>query len=127
MGGPGINARSAQVEPLLRSTSRIVDLSVTLTEGGGEPLPPKIAYHDHSWGASRMALAPLQDPRSRANSVRRILTSFLTRKRIRKDAFPGGMALAWERVRTETHHGTHIDAPWHYGPTTAGQPARTID
>ena len=26
-----------------------------------------------------------------------------------------------------THAGTHVDAPWHYFPTTRGQPARTIE
>ncbi len=25
------------------------------------------------------------------------------------------------------HSTTHVDAPWHYGPETAGRPARTID
>ncbi len=25
------------------------------------------------------------------------------------------------------HSTTHIDAPWHYGPTSGGQPAQTID
>jgi kynurenine formamidase len=25
------------------------------------------------------------------------------------------------------HATTHLDAPWHYGPTVAGQPAKTID
>ena len=25
------------------------------------------------------------------------------------------------------HATTHIDAPWHYGPTSGGQPAQTID
>ena len=25
------------------------------------------------------------------------------------------------------HSTTHIDAPWHYGPTVAGKPAKTID
>lgn len=25
------------------------------------------------------------------------------------------------------HSSTHIDAPWHYSPTVAGQPAKTID
>ena len=25
------------------------------------------------------------------------------------------------------HAATHIDAPWHYNPTTAGKPAKTID
>ena len=42
-------------------------------------------------------------------------------------SFPDGAALAWEAVKTDTHHGTHIDAPWHYGPMSEGKPARTID
>ena len=25
------------------------------------------------------------------------------------------------------HSTTHIDAPWHYGPTSGGAPAQTID
>jgi len=30
-------------------------------------------------------------------------------------------------TRMGVHSTTHIDAPWHYGPTTAGAPAKTID
>ena len=30
-------------------------------------------------------------------------------------------------TRMGVHATTHIDAPWHYGPTSAGQPAKTID
>lgn len=106
---------------------RVIDLSVTLAEGVGEPLPPKIVYHDHAWGASRMALAPLQDQRSLARSVANVVRGLVTRRRVRPDDFPGGVALAWESIRTDTHHGTHVDAPWHYGPTCGGKPARTID
>jgi kynurenine formamidase len=74
-----------------------------------------------------MGFAPLQDPRSKSKSVQNILKGIATGRRIKKDAFPGGVAMAWETMRTDTHHGTHVDAPWHYGPTTAGKPARTID
>ncbi len=38
-----------------------------------------------------------------------------------------GKGAAFEEVHLITHTGTHIDAPWHYGPTSGGQPARTID
>jgi kynurenine formamidase len=106
---------------------RVIDLSVTLMEGGGEPLPPTIAYHDHAWGAARMALAPAQDKRSWLRTLRTIAGGLLTGKRVRAGDFPGGVALAWESVRTDTHHGTHVDAPYHYGPTCAGRPARTIE
>ena len=44
-----------------------------------------------------------------------------------EDDLPGGMGWATERVRLGTHDGTHIDAPWHYAPTSQGKKAKTID
>lgn len=37
--------------------------------------------------------------------------------------------LGWANdvIKLSTHGTTHVDAPWHYGPTCAGQPAKTID
>ena len=106
---------------------RIVDLSVPITPSGGEPLPPKIKYRDHRSGAALMALAPAQDTRSRWRTLRNIARGFVSGKRVRRRDFPGGLALAWEDLRTQTHHGTHVDAPWHYGPQSEGKAARTID
>lgn len=106
---------------------RVIDLSVVLMEGGGEPLPPKIEYHDHAWGASRMALAPAQDKRSFAKSVLNVARGLVTGQRVKPSDFPDGVAMAWESIRTDSHHGTHVDAPLHYGPTTAGKPARSIE
>jgi len=74
-----------------------------------------------------MALAPSQDTRSKSRSLKNVVRGFVTGKRVRKSDFPDGLALAWEDLRTQTHHGTHVDAPWHYGPTSGGKPARTID
>src|SRR6185369_1973108 len=34
---------------------------------------------------------------------------------------------AIEDVHAITHTGTHVDAPYHYGPTAEGKPARRID
>jgi kynurenine formamidase len=110
-----------------RQLPRIIDLSVPISPTGGEPLPPKINYHDHRWGGRLLALAPAQDPRSRWTSVGRILRGLVTGKRVRPRDFPDGVGMVWESLRTESHHGTHVDAPWHYGPTTGGEPARTID
>ena len=39
----------------------------------------------------------------------------------------GGKGAAFEEVTAITHAGTHIDAPWHYGPESEGKPARKID
>jgi kynurenine formamidase len=39
-----------------------------------------------------------------------------------------GIHMASERFDLATHQGgTHVDAPWHYGPQSEGRPARTID
>jgi kynurenine formamidase len=37
------------------------------------------------------------------------------------------MAWAAETVTLSMHSGTHVDAPYHYGPESSGSPARTID
>jgi kynurenine formamidase len=39
----------------------------------------------------------------------------------------GGRGPAFEEVTAITHCGTHVDAPWHYGPTSEGRPAKTIE
>lgn len=41
--------------------------------------------------------------------------------------FAGGKYAAVERVFLGTHDTTHLDAPWHFGPTSEGKPSKTID
>jgi len=84
----------------------IVDLSHRLGNATAafEPNPHEIEYIDHRAGAAGSAAAGI-DP----------------------DLWKGGMAWAVEIARLSTHAGTHVDAPWHYGPTSGGAPARTID
>jgi kynurenine formamidase len=38
-----------------------------------------------------------------------------------------GFGWADEQITLTTHSGTHVDAPWHYGATSAGEIAATID
>jgi kynurenine formamidase len=37
--------------------------------------------------------------------------------------------LGWahDQIKLSTHGTTHLDAPWHFAPTSEGKPARTID
>ena len=46
---------------------------------------------------------------------------------LNKEDWPEGHAWAAENVTLSTHSGTHVDAPYHYGPTSGGKPAKTID
>ena len=43
------------------------------------------------------------------------------------EAMPDGQAIGAEKLKLTAHAGTHVDAPWHYFPTSEGRPARTID
>jgi len=106
---------------------RIIDLSVPLGPGPSEATPQHVRRRDHTKGGRVLALAPNVDRRSVARTVRNAARGLLTGRRIRQSDFPDGLGLAWETIWLDTHHGTHVDAPWHYGPTTAGRPARTID
>ncbi len=84
---------------------RLFDLSVPISNRAAEPYPPQIVYHGHEEGA-RQASEALGVP---------------------VNAFPQGRAWAVETVTLSTHNGTHMDAPYHYGPLSEGRPARTID
>lgn len=46
---------------------------------------------------------------------------------IGKEDWRDGVGWAVEEVTLSTHSSTHVDAPYHYGPESGGQPARTID
>lgn len=84
---------------------KLIDLSVPLSPSVKEPLPPSIMYHTHEDGAEQGA---------------QLLG-------IEKKAFRDGKAWATETLTVNTHAGTHVDAPWHYGDLSGGKPARTID
>ncbi|MBT2654981.1 cyclase family protein [Bacillus sp. ISL-18] len=72
-----------------------------------EPWPPKVEFSNSTEEAVKLA----------------------KKLDINPNDFQDGQALAVESVSAEvfTHVGTHCDAPIHFGPTTAGQPSRTID
>lgn len=45
----------------------------------------------------------------------------------KKEDLPNGLGWAAEILEISTHAGTHLDAPYHYYPTTAGKPAMTVE
>jgi kynurenine formamidase len=84
---------------------RIVDLSDCLQNGTTEPLPHEIEYFGHEAGAEHAAKL----------------------FGLRPEDFPEGRAWSVETVHLSTHSGTHVDAPYHFGPYCAGERARPID
>jgi kynurenine formamidase len=88
---------------------RIIDLSVPLAhQAPSEPMPPDIHYVTHE------------------AEGREQIQKFLG---VRPEdlVYSAGLGWAVEEIRATTHTGTHVDAPYHYAPTSEGRPARTID
>ena len=83
----------------------IVDLSVPVEDSPSEPIRPQVDFEDHDRTAPLVAGIFGCEP----------------------DELPDGKGWASETVTLITHAGTHVDAPYHYFPTCAGERARTID
>jgi kynurenine formamidase len=86
---------------------QVIDLSQRLSNATSahEPMPHTIEYLDH-----RETLPIVQE-----------------RFGLDETHWRDGLVWAHERVTLTTHSGTHIDAPYHYHPTSGGTPARTLD
>jgi kynurenine formamidase len=89
----------------MKKNSRVVDLSLEIKEAPGV-LGAKINYMNHK------------------DSVPQMLASW---PGITPEDLPGEMGWAAETLTLNTHSGTHMDAPYHYYPTMAGEKSRTID
>lgn len=90
---------------------KLIDLSIPLSNDvvtDPPPLRPNIDYSDHQQGVAQML--PFFPGLTQAD-------------------LPDGAAWAVEEVQLSTHAGTHMDAPWHYHPTTdnGARTAPTID
>lgn len=92
----------------------LIDISSPLQAGIASDPPemlPEIHYLDHRATAPQMAAD----------------------MGVGLEAFPDGNYAAVERCAISTHNGTHVDAPWHYFPTSnhagkpGGEPAPRID
>lgn len=83
-----------------------IDLSDCISNATSdfEPNPHRITYISHAESLAMVA-----------------------RYGLKPEFFAPGHAWAVESVTLSTHSGTHIDAPYHYGPTSGGAPAKTID
>ncbi|MFC7228600.1 cyclase family protein [Salinirubellus salinus] len=92
--------------------TELVDLSIGIEpDAPSEPFPGSVEYHSHEDGAELLAEN----------------LHGLGIEDVDAADFPDGIGLAWEEVHAITHTGTHLDAPWHYGPESGGEPAKTID
>lgn len=96
--------------------TKLIDLTRTLSNIDKATFPPsllplirivapEIEYVDHAMGAKIM--------------------QFLFK--CPSEHLPEGEGWTEENMSISTHLGTHVDAPWHYGSTCEGKPAKTVD
>jgi kynurenine formamidase len=85
--------------------TKIIDLSVPTEDSPSEPLPVKVSHEAHEQSVEMMKM-------------------FFGCSE--KD-LPQGLGWANDSVTLGAHAGTHVDAPWHYFPTSGGKRAKTID
>jgi len=93
---------------------RVVDLGCYLDQAAYPP-----------WGFAAKHVTHDQGAKSMANFFN--LREFDEDEKVTKEDFPESLGLAWSHVRMSDHTGNHIDAPYHFGPTVAGEKAKTID
>jgi kynurenine formamidase len=97
-----LSCQPAQKETV---TLKIYDLSIPTEDSPSEPSPVKVEHKSHDESL------PIFD---QAFSVK-------------KEDLPDHTGWADDAVSLGAHTGTHVDAPWHYSPTSEGKKARTID
>jgi kynurenine formamidase len=93
---------------------KLIDLSLPLESNSpSEPMtfdekfgsPLQIRYFSHEEGAEL----------------------YFTTFECTRDDLPTGLGNGLEVIHGLTHNSTHLDAPWHFGPTTEGNKSKTID
>jgi len=90
------------------SNLELIDLSVPMeNRSPSETEPPRITYTDHDESVEAM--------------------KWVFECSARDLVYSKGKGWAVEDIGLSSHSGTHIDAPYHYGATSGGKPARKID
>lgn len=90
----------------MHTTRKLIDLSIKIEPAPGpEHQLLQIKHEEHHETAEYM----------------------MKRFQCRREDLPKGLGWANDYVTLGTHVGTHIDAPWHYHPTSEGKRAKTID
>lgn len=108
--------------------TKIIDLSVPVSNNESEPLKIKIKRVSHQKGAESIGRSLIWSRHYTFRQNCKNIKDFLSgEKRLSKKYFPNQEFLSLEIVTLNSHAGTHMDAPAHYGSMCEGKPSRTID
>jgi len=101
---------------------RIIDLSLPIDDSVSETHPVEIERWEHRSGGDRLGKLW-----ARSQGIKGRMKHITGKERITRDCFKDGLFLSLEWVRATVHSGTHLDAPYHYGPYSEGKPAKKIE
>ncbi|WP_328648046.1 cyclase family protein [Amycolatopsis sp. NBC_00348] len=108
-------------------TATIIDLSMPVTNLPFDPGVVRIEPWTHAEGPRRIGRkAAFGRHLPFATRVRRAVGYVTGRRRIDERSFPDGLFLGNEFLTLSVHAGTHMDAPFHYGPDCEGSAAKRI-
>jgi len=100
---------------------KIIDLSLPIDETAPEPHPIEVTRWEHRSGGDRFGWRW-----AKGQGLKGRLRHLTGRQRITHESFPQGQFLSLEWLRATGHTGTHIDAPYHFGPESEGKAAMQV-
>ena len=107
---------------------QLVDLSVLIENTPAEPMEIKRKRLDYHGGAKSFCRKVMWNSKLPFRKRLKQAWSFLRgRQRLTPADFPDNAFLSLDILTLPTHMGTHVDAPFHYGPRPDGKPPKTID
>jgi kynurenine formamidase len=106
---------------------RLIDLSMPITEHPLDYSVEQVVRWRHEDGSRRIARKAVLSRKIPLPVKARRAWGYLTGgRRLSAECFPDGLFLGNEIVTLSVHAGTHMDAPYHYGPLSEGRPAKRI-
>lgn len=125
--GPAIGrAEPAPFHSLLDGLT-MIDLSMPITDLPGDPGVTRVEPWTHADGPRRIGRKAAFSRRLPMRTRLRRVGGYLTGgRRIDGRCFPEGMFLGNEFLTLSVHAGSHVDSPFHYGPTCEGSAAKRI-
>lgn len=108
--------------------TRLVDLSVLVEDSPSEPVHFSRQRLDHRKGARQFCRTSAWNKRLPFRArLRQFRAHVSGKKRITPADFPDKEFLTLDTVTWNSHMGTHLDAPIHYGSLCEGKTPRSVD
>lgn len=112
----------------MQTLPQIIDLSESVKTNDGEPLAIKVKSIGHKDGADKFGLGLIWNKNvSLIKNLNNLLLFIDGKRRITRHSFPDDEFISLEIVTLNSHAGTHMDSPAHFGSKCENKKPKTID